>query len=191
MRLTDLDNIVRQVLPQVLPAPRSMVEDAIRYSAADFCDKSEVWLERIQEVVGYGEQIVSLVMPSWQRVASINHVWVGQDKLRPGEYELSMDEIWLKNPVASPALVTVEAFCKPSRYAEKLPDKIVEEYGDTIAYGAIARLKAMSGQGIEWTDTNGAAFALTKYNEGTAGARIDAIRARHGGDILAVGQEYI
>lgn len=190
MGLTGLDSIARQVLPQVLPAPRGMVEDSIMYAAADFCDASEVWTDTFQEAIGYGEASCLPTLPSGQRIARLLEVWLGSSRLYPGEYEQAGDEIYFKFPVGQPAIVTVRAAIKPARFAGRLPESIVEEYGDVIAYGALAKIKAMSGQGIEWSDASGAGIALQMYNEGVARAKIAAIRARNGGDILAVGQEY-
>ena len=69
----------------------------------------------------------------------------------------------------------VDAALCPSRLSERLPEQLIEAWGDVLAYGAQARLKAMSGQHVAWTDAAGAQVALELYNEGVARARIRAM----------------
>ena len=83
---------------------------------------------------------------------------------------------------------TDEAILRPSRFSQKVPHDIIEEWGDILAYGALAKIKAMSGKGIEWSDPQGAGVALQLYNEGTARAKGRVIRSRIGsGELFARG----
>ena len=190
-RMITLDTITRLVMPQVLPAPRSMVEDAVSWAAREFFESSEAWVEIFQEQVGYGEYELRLPVPSYLNVSRILRVDLNGVERLPGEYVFSEPYINFPFEAGHPYVVTVKAAMKPRRYNKRLPEAYVEDFGDTIAFGALARIKAMSGQGIEWTDGNGATVAQNQFNEGVAKARIEAIRARNGGDFLAVGQEYI
>ena len=63
-RMNDLDVLVRHVLPQVLPCPKSMVLDALQAISVDFCRQSEVWSEQIQELGVPGDSAISLALPS-------------------------------------------------------------------------------------------------------------------------------
>ena len=90
--------------------------------------------------------------------------------------------------LARDCAVTVEAILRPSRFSQKVPHDLIEEWGDILAYGALAKIKAMSGKGIEWSDPQGAGVALQLYNEGTARAKGRVIRSRIGsGELFARG----
>ncbi len=74
----------------------------------------------------------------------------------------------------------LEVTLRPSRHAEKIPSRFVEQWGDALTQGALARLKGMSGVKVEWTDLDGAAIARSLYDQGISQARaqqFDGIRS--------------
>ena len=105
-------------------------------------------------------------------------VWLEGNRLDPSDYRVEGDHICLRATMPRECAVTVEAALRPSRLAEHLPERLIEEWGDVLAYGAQARLKAMSGNKVEWSDGVGAQIALEQYKEGMARARIRAMASR-------------
>ena len=66
----------------------------------------------------------------------------------------------------------------------------MEEWGDTLVAGALAKVKAMTVPRIEWSDPQGAAYHQEKYMEGVALARIQALRSRkRGGSLYMTGNQ--
>ena len=110
----------------------------------------------------------------------VRALWLDGSELSPSAYVGEGDVVRLEAPASRSLTATAEAVLRPSRMAENIPQAILEEWGDIIAYGALAKLKAMSGRHVEWADAQGAGLALQAYNEGVARARGRALRRRHG-----------
>lgn len=175
VRMGSLDILVRQVLPQVLPCPRGMVLDALQAVAKHFCEQAAVWRERIEETGMQGESDIPLTLPSGSRLSMVLGVWLDGNKLVPEDYRKEGNTICLRTVLPRECSVVVDAALCPSRLSEQLPEQLIEAWGDVLAYGTLARLKAMSGQNVTWTDAAGAQVALEQYNEGVARARIRAM----------------
>ncbi len=174
-RMESLDVLVRQVLPLVLPCPRGMVLDALQAVAAHFCEQAAVWRERLEEAGAQGEGSILLSLPRGSRLVRVQAVWLDDNRLSPQDFRTEGSDVCLRTALPRDCRVTVEAVLRPSRLADTLPERLVEAWGDVLAYGAQARLKAMSGRKVAWTDAAGAQIALQQYNEGVARARIRAM----------------
>lgn len=174
-RWESLEVLVRQVMPQVLPCPRGMVLDALRTMAKHFCEQAAVWRERLEEVGLHGEADIPLNLPQGCQLTMVLGVWLEGNRLAPEDYRAEGNSVCLRTPLPRECSVVVDAVLCPSRLADKLPARLMENWGDVLAYGAQARLKAMSGQHVTWTDAAGAQVALEQYNEGVARARIRAM----------------
>ena len=185
-KMEQLGVLVPRVLPQVLPCPRSMVIDALQYIAGDFCGKTGVWSMTLQEDAIKGDSGIRLNPPKGVAISRVESVYIDGSHIDKDEYRSTANDILLCFVPQRDAIATIMCTVRPSRNAESLPEEIAEEWGDTIAYGALAKVKAMSGNNIEWTDAQGAKLALELYNEGCARARARMIRRKHG-DSLFVG----
>lgn len=177
-RMESLDALVRQVMPLVLPCPRGMVLDALRVAAKDLCEQAAVWRVKLDETALQGDAEVPLTLPRDAKLALVLGVWLEGNRLNPSDYRVEGEHICLRGTMPRECAVTVEAALRPSRLAEHLPERLIEEWGDVLAYGAQARLKAMSGNKVEWSDGVGAQIALEQYKEGMARARIRAMASR-------------
>ena len=177
-RMESLDALVRQVMPLGLPCPRGMVLDALRVAAKDLCEQAAVWRVKLDETALQGDAEVPLTLPRDAKLAFVLGVWLEGNRLDPSDYRVEGDHICLRATMPRECAVTVEAALRPSRLAEHLPERLIEEWGDVLAYGAQARLKAMSGNKVEWSDGVGAQIALEQYKEGMARARIRAMASR-------------
>ena len=177
-RMESLDALVRQVMPLVLPCPRGMVLDALRVAAKDLCEQAAVWRVKLDETALQGDAEVPLTLPRDAKLAFVLGVWLEGNRLDPSDYRVEGDHICLRATMPRECAVTVEAALRPSRLAEHLPERLIEEWGDVLAYGAQARLKAMGGYKGERSDGVGAQIALEQYKEGMARARIRAMASR-------------
>jgi hypothetical protein len=185
-RLISIDELlVPRVLPQVLPCPRTMVLDALQTVAMDFCSATEAWTEAAMETVCAGEASFHLPLARGVHAVRIKGLWIDGSQMDRTAYWSDGGMIFLRAAPTRCCTVTVNAVLRPSRLGDtKMPETLLEEWGDVLVFGALAKLKAMSGNKIEWADIQGAQTNNQLYIEGTARARGQIFRNRHGGGLL-------
>lgn len=185
-RMISLERLLSRILPQTLPCPRSMALDALQMSSMDFFRESGVWVEHLEEMAGACETAISSPLPKNAVLHNVSQVWLDEHKLDGGEYSSDSQGLVLANAPGRTCCVRFTATLRPKRTATELPEDLLEEYGDYLVYGAIARLKAMSGNKVEWSDPNGASLNWQLYNERLDRARKRRFRKRFGAGILYV-----
>lgn len=183
-RMERMDGLLPRILPQVLPCPRSMALDAVQMVAGDFCKETGAWSMVLTENVFAGECRIAVTMPRDAVLVGVLGLYLDGRPLDRPDYIPSPYDIVLRFTPQNEAVATIEATVRPARTAITLPAEIMEAWGDVIVHGALARLKAVSGKNIEWTDAQGAAMHNGLYNEGCADARTRIFRRRHGGGTL-------
>lgn len=70
---------------------------------------------------------------------------------------------------------------RPARTAAQIPEALLEEWGDTLVFGSLAKIKSMSGPRVGWSDPQAAQMNLSLYEQGVAQARIRGARRGDGG----------
>ena len=184
-RMARLDVLLPQVLPQVDGCPASMARDALQFIACDFCNVTGVWTHDLTELVPAGEVRVCLHdIPRDTRLASVLTVVLDGTDLPRADFTVGVEELVLRHAPCRDAVLAARVTLRPARYAESLPEYLVEAWGDILAFGALARLKTMSGVNVTWKDMQGAQVNLTLYNEGIYAARTRIFRNGKGGGIL-------
>ena len=184
-RMEKLDRLLPQVLPQVSGCPTSMAKDALQFIAGDFCKVAGVWAREVLEPVLAGEVRVPIDdIPGDARIAQVEKVTLDGVPLSEIGFSVGTDEIVLAEVPRRDASLAARVTLRPARQAECLPEDVLEEWGDIVAFGALARLKSMSGEHVSWSDPQGAQINLTLYNEGIYAARTRMFRNRKGGGIL-------
>ncbi len=184
-RMASLDILFPQVLPQVDGCPASMARDALQLSASEFFKTTGAWEWTSVELVPAGETLVPLHdVPSGTRVASVLDLQLDGVSMSRADFSIGSGELVLRDAPCRDAELVARVTLRPSRFAQELPEYLLEEWGDYIAFGALAKLKTMSGTNVLWTDAQGAQINLTLYNEGLYAARTRVFRNRKGGGIL-------
>lgn len=184
-RMEKLDRLLAQVLAQVDGCPASMARDALQFIAADFCRYTGVWQVELVEPVAAGEhQVVLTGIPKGARLGAVLAVRLGGMSLTRTEYSVGVEDIVLHEAPCRDTELAALVTLRPERTTQFLPESIMEEWGDIMAFGALAKLKTMSGANVAWTDPQGAQVNLTLYNEGIGAARTRAYRRRRGGGAL-------
>ena len=79
-------------------------------------------------------------------------------------------------PVRQDCLVRIVAAIRPTRFATRIPEPILEEWGDYLAAGTLARVLSQSGPQVGWSNPDGSTLHFSLYEEGVAKARIRAVR---------------
>ncbi len=67
-----------------------------------------------------------------------------------------------------------------------MPDEQARDWGDAVVYGALAKIKAMSGNSVGWIDAEGAKVHFDLYESEIARAQRLVTRDRAGWNILTV-----
>lgn len=183
-KMESIEQLLPRILPQTLRCPKSMALDALQLTTGDFCKQTDVWTALLQEIVLVGKFHITLCPPKESVITSILRFWLDSHFVDKSDYTHSSHDIMLKFSPNRNALASAEVTLRPSREATSLPKDIMEEWGDILTFGALAKLKSMSGAGVEWSDPQGAAMNLELYNEGCCRAKTRMLRNRHGGGNL-------
>lgn len=171
-----IESLIPRILPQVLPCPKAMVMDALQAVCVDFCKTSGVWRYSEQVLGLSGEQIFTPNIPKGASIIGIKSLLADQSILDKSLYMVNSFDVTLYHPLPRDTIIGFNLVLRPSRMLEILPADILEEWGDSLVYGTIAKVKSMSGTDIEWSDRNGASINLGLYNEGLARAKVNVIR---------------
>lgn len=185
-RMFAYEHLLTRILPQTLPCPRSMALDALQMIAMDFFSESGVWVENIEALAGSEDGWVSLAAPKDAVVVGVSEIAIDGRRLGRDEYRLEGNEIQLKDIPACACCLYGQMSLRPRRTATEMPEDLIEEYGDYLVFGAIAKLKAMSGNKVEWSDPKGAQLNYELYQEGITRAKSRKFRKRFGGKLLYV-----
>lgn len=188
-KLESMDVLLRRIAPQVIPCPRSMILDALQTIAVDFFRETGVWTATFQDTASPCDPVITLSLPKGAVMGSVQSVALNGVLLESGGYTEGTRDITLNECPTVESLVVIKASLRPLRTTTALPEDLLEEYGDYLAFGAIAKLKAMSGQHVEWSDAQGASTNYQLYQDGVKQAKARKFRKRFGGGILYVNTE--
>lgn len=184
--MRSMEILLPRIMPQVMHCPKSMIMDTLQMLAVDFCKESGVWDAVFRESLCPCETVIPLALPKGAVIAKITELWLDDEKLGGKSFEAGQREIILHEPRQTQSLATVKANLRPLRMACELPERILEEWGDILAFGTIGKIKAMSGNHVDWSDPQGANTYYQLYQEGITRARSDRFRKRLGSGVLYV-----
>lgn len=177
------------ILPAVLGCPYPTVDFAINRAAIELCQAGRVWEEAIAPVVlEAGVTAYEIGLPTDAVLVCIRSAQMGGDSLpaaqswidleaidapaaEPEKYAMRGQELIVHpKPATTGARITLVATLKPSFTARTLPDVLLGMHMATIAEGAKAFLKEMSG--TTWFDPSGAVFSHQRFRDEVSRARI-------------------
>lgn len=162
---TSSDSVALESLvgPMMLDVPYPIAEQALRWSAIEFCERTRCWANRLVRPVAAGAAKVSLFPADEAVITDITEVrWAGvllspvsrvaAEALRvesvgspPLGYFRSDPETLVLSPVPSEAgEVSALLALTPTREAREIPRFLVDLYGEAVEQGARARLLAMA-----------------------------------------------
>lgn len=200
----------RFILPEVIGCPEPTLDLALLQTAYDFCDKSGVW-DEIQDpqTIQAGVADYDIDRPSEGIMLRVREVWVddraitfmpirevNQMSLSSGSpvyYNAAADRSQIRlypTPSETGQSLKVRAVYAPTMTATALPDVLFNRYIDGIASGTKARLMAMSGAGITWSNPQMAGVYLTRFNEVLVDARIESLHENVEGSLQAAPRPF-
>lgn len=190
-RMGSYDVIIPRVLMQVQPCPQFVVLDAVQQAAVDFFTRTEVWTDTMAETLFRGSRVMELTADRGVVVSRVLHLLLDGVRLEGGSdfhAERAGSGITvLFHAAHEDADHTVYACCafRPARTAAQVPEALLEEWGDTLVFGSLAKIKSMSGPRVGWSDPQAAQMNLSLYEQGVAQARIRGARRWDGRRLTA------
>ncbi|OEU70155.1 MAG: hypothetical protein BA863_00915 [Desulfovibrio sp. S3730MH75] len=177
MANADWKILMPYVLPEVDKCPKAQITNEIRRAAITFCQRTQIWRE-ILDPLFFPADIASaeLEPPRGARVCEVLVVTNlnGGVALTPEvQFSATSDTLDLIDTPTLDTQISVLAALKPTLLSTGIPEGLMEDWGQYIAYGAVASLKAMRGR--EWEDIPGAQIKNELFEDGIASAKIRVI----------------
>lgn len=196
-----LEDFMPLIRPHALNCSPPVIEGAVVEVAIDFCEATKVWRHKANFVSDMIEPgLVMLAAPAGAKLYEVERVWFEGRKLdkatiadlppeiydgSPQQYTQIQREQITVWPCSLGTTFAVSMIIKPSRAAQELPDFLLEDYGDAIADGVIAKLLLMPER--PWSqpqlgayhkglfeDAKNKAFATNTFGQHRARARTKA-----------------
>ena len=142
----------------------SMMVDAIKEAAITFCRKSElITLVRVVASAAAGSLLDVCDQDGLKASNIVRVINSDGDDLVPGvDYmAMSANEISIPAPLAN---FTVWYSAEPLPDAADLPSVLLDDYGESVAFGALAILFGQPG--MPWTDGKRSAYYQAEFTEG-------------------------
>ena len=142
----------------------SMMVDAIKEAAITFCRKSElITMVRVVASAAAGSLLDVCDQDGLKASNIVRVINSDGDDLVPGvDYmAMSANEISIPAPLAN---FTIWYSAEPLPDAADLPAVLLDDYGESVAFGALAILFGQPG--MPWTDGKRSAYYKTEFTEG-------------------------
>ncbi|MBI9113139.1 hypothetical protein [Maridesulfovibrio ferrireducens] len=169
--------LVGYVQPEVATCPKGTIINEIRRAAIVFCQRTQVWREELDPLFfPAGIASAELEPPRGARVCEIlvvTNLNGGVALIPEIQFSSTNDNLDLIDTPTLDTQLSVLAALKPTLASDGMPEGLIEDWGQYIAYGAIASLKAMRGR--EWEDIPGAQIKNELFEDGIASAKIKVI----------------
>lgn len=179
---TPYEALLGRILPLVLPCPKSIALDNLQLVGMHFSSETGVWQETFTETISPCETVIYPLIPKEAAICAVEKVEIDGVAFEVASY--GQREIRLGSAPGREGLLICRLCLRPLRLASGMPRDLIEEYGDYLIYGALAKLKGMSGLKVEWTDPKGAELYYGLYQEGLLEAKARKFRKRYSGRIL-------
>lgn len=195
------------ILPAVPGCPYMTVDLAINRAAIDLCDQGRVWEEALDALTLInGIDAYELDLPAGAVLVCVRNVRLDARPLQlitswtdfegraaqpgqPTHYAMRGNELVVyPAPHQSGGRVTLVATLKPAFNATNLPDVLLQTHMGTVAEGAKAYLKEMTG--TAWFDPSGFALASQRFRESVSRARINVEHGFAAGSLSITPRRY-
>ena len=188
-----LDNLFGGVIVEATDCPEALALLMLSRSAREFCTESGIWeedLEPIQLVAGAPEydldpqetgevvRVVSATLDGADIDTTIPNDLPPTWRTDTGTPTAVMIEVETVRPYPTPTsagTLVIRAALRPKLGTTSIP-RAIEEWGEEIAAGALARLKAQADK--PWSDRGAVAAYRETFKDAISAAQARAIRGR-------------
>jgi len=206
MKYTDFSLYIR---PEVQGAPDFLVERAVRDSAIDFCQRTDIYIAEPEYIaISANVNEYSVSIPTATELNHIIDVYNDKTPLKPVSYTDLLRRLGDEDETGTPRYYSqrdndvffvapvpdaAESFrvmftLKPTSTSSSLTDAVAKENREIITHGALYRLQMMNGQ--VWTS-----LAMAEANRGlyekAVGRMVRQAKYGSGGSLTAVNREFI
>lgn len=153
---------VTTVLRDVPGCPNSLIKEEVLSSAIEFCEKSGIYTTKLEESVYKDDESLTITMPTDTCLVEINKIVVGEVTT----YEIDNDgtTIDFDGEANLDYDMNVYVSMKPLRSATALPDILYNNWYQSIAAGAKAKLMFMPEK--PWTNPQLASVHASIFDTG-------------------------
>lgn len=157
---------ITTVLRDVPGCPNSLIKEEVLSSAIEFCESSGIYTAKLTESVLKAAESLTITVPANTALVEINKIVVGEVTT----YEIDNDgaTIDFDGKAATDYDMEVYVSLKPLRSATELPDILYNDWYQTIAAGAKAKLMVMPEK--PWTNLKVAGLHGSLFENGASAA---------------------
>ena len=212
-RTVNYEQFYELVAPSVQGCPYSMVIMAIKNSCIEFCDKSHIWKQEgiVNDVIA-GYNRYGFIPPRDAKVVTPYRIAINGQELQPTDlkvleesyprwretlssiptsYFLDTDDTirLIGTPTEDiPDALTSGVVLKPTRESQGCPSFIYQDWAETIAAGALAKLMAMKGK--IWAQEALVPFYDRQFRAGISRARSKSYKSWQQGSKEMLAQQF-
>jgi hypothetical protein len=179
------------ITPEVSGCPTASVDFALAHAATEFCDRTHLWREYLDEEITSAGEPEYLLFGSGV-IAAVVGVSLDGSALKPVHFtDIHPDHITREGSPLAYFMVndttlrlwptpdgeykfTAQAILKPGRSAAGVEDFLYESYADDIINGALYRLRKIPDK--EWSNLQLAELNRLSFERGIAKARVRDFR---------------
>lgn len=176
-KFINIEDWIHRVMPQVVSCPRELALDALQSVAVEFFKETRVWVYKTCEELPANCKVLELSLPKNATIVAIESLRINNVNTTSGDYNLESDNsITFHSMMPQKCTVNIELILRPNRFSTLVPARLMEEYGDTIVFGALAKIKSMTGSEgtITWSDPESAKMNYELYTQGMNNAKLRA-----------------
>ena len=157
---------ISTVLPDVPGCPNALIKNEVLSSAIELCERSSIYTVKLTEQVLKDAESLTLTLPVNTGLVEINKIVV--DDVTTYEIDNDGTTIDFDGKAASDYTMAVYVSLKPLRNATALPDILFNDWYQTIAAGAKAKLMVMPEK--PWTNLKVAGLHSQVFDSGANSA---------------------
>ncbi len=171
--MAEYRDLIVRVAPDVMNCPDPVIEDAVRDTVREWCEKTWVWQEVVDFELVEDDREAVVTLPANTALVSIVYL------IEDGNQKSLPDNLFIREQTApvvledeSTSSKTIEArvVLKPSATTTEFPDFMLNGSGEALSYGAKARL--MYDVRKLWGNPEMAAFYHSKFRSAIAQEKI-------------------
>ena len=189
----DLYDLVALIVPEVPGSPDVAVRSALRLIARDFCRETEVWREEVTGTTTEDEDEYDLnTLHSYDaQVYRVLKLEQEDSTIDRDDYTFGPTGILTYDnaPDESDDTLTISTVLLPLISCTVYPQWLLDQWGDGIAAGTVARLAGQTGR--PWSSPQVAALKSEEYRNAIAQAKGVVITGREDGNLRTQMRSFV
>ena len=161
-----MNRFITTVLRDVPGCPNALIKEEVLSSAIEFCEKSGIYKAKLTESVLKDAESLTITVPANTALVEFNKIVV--DEVTTYEIDNDGTTIDFDGKAATDYTMAVYVSLKPLRSVTALPDALYNDWYQTIAAGAKAKLMVMPEK--PWTNPKFAGLHAQVFESGAKSA---------------------